>query len=156
MFMGLILAAGMWWMMQPMPNALPSATPSPEVRYAPWGIACGLALTVISAAVLIRRYLLVRRILSEGSLIRGTVELAERFDTNARSNKGTIQTSTTYVYCVTIRYAVHGIEHTIRRKLPHSFGAYGIKQGGGVDLLVLDDLPRQALIREVYLGRTAT
>ena len=42
---GLVLAAGMWWMMQPVPNALPTEEPPPEVVYAPWVMLAGLGPT---------------------------------------------------------------------------------------------------------------
>jgi hypothetical protein len=152
MILGLMLAAGMWWMMQPVATAVPQAEPPMEALYGPWVITGGLVLAALAGIVLLRRYLLVKKILGHGANIKGTVEVADRFDTNMHSNTDTIQTTPTYAYYVTIRYAVHGVERKVRLKLPHSPGTYGIKQGGEVDLLALDWMPHKPLIRAVYLG----
>ena len=154
MIMGLMLAIGIWWVVKPMPNAVPTAELSTTALYAPWISAGVVVLAVFAGAVVVRRYLLVRKIHSHGVCIRGTVEAMDRHDTNMHSNTSRMETGATYVYYVTIRYAVHGIERTIRLRLPHSFGTYGIKEGGEVDLLVLEWMPQKPIIRAVYQERS--
>ncbi len=155
--LGLMLAAGMWWMTQPIPNAGPQGEMTPEVEYAPWVAAAGLALTAVAWGVLARRYILVRKILSQGTPIKGTAVVVDRYDTNSHSDSDTapMQFTPTYVYYVTLRYVVEGVERKVRLRLPYSPGTYGIKEEGEVELLVLAEAPRKPLIREVYLGGIA-
>lgn len=154
MILGLMLAAGIWWVVQPPPNAAPSEELMMTTKYAPWISAGGVALAAIAGAVLILRYRLVRKILSRGVAVKGIVEVSDRHDTNMHSNSSTdtMQTAPTYVYYVTIRYAMHGRERKVRLRLPFSPGTYGIKQDGEIDLLALDEAPDKPLIRAVYLN----
>lgn len=153
MVAGVILAAGIWWVAQPVPNALPAAEPSPEVVYGPWVCAGGLVFSALAGIVLIRRYLLVKEILSHGTVVKGAVEDIDYYVTTRR-NSNSSQTTTTRSYHVTLRYDVRGFDQKIRIKLLHSPSTYGIKKDGEVDLLVLDSAPHKPLIRAVYLGRT--
>ncbi len=152
--LGLMLAAGMWWMTRPIPNAGPQGEVTPEVEYAPWVAAAGLALTAVAWGVLARRYVLVRKILSQGTPIKGTAVVVDRYDMNSHSDSDTapMQFTPTYVYYVTLRYVVEGVERKVRLRLPYSPGTYGIKEEGEVELLVLAEAPRKPLIRAVYLG----
>jgi len=136
--LGLMLAAGMWWMTQPIPNAGPQGDMTPEVEYAPWVAAGGLALTAVAWGVLARRYVLVRKILSQGTPIKGTAVVVDRYDTNSHSDSDTapMQFTPTYVYYVTLRYVVEAVERKVRLRLPYSPGTYGIKEEGEVELLV--------------------
>ncbi|MFN0199350.1 MAG: hypothetical protein ACKVT0_21580 [Planctomycetaceae bacterium] len=156
MVSGLILAAGIWWMIQPVSNAVPPEEPPIEVIYGPWVCVGGIAIAALAGIVLLRRYLLVKEILRHGTTIQGTVEETDVYDTNMRGNTSTIQStrSRTYAYYVSIRYAVHGFDRTVRIKLFMSPSTYGMKKGGEVDLIVLDSVPHKPLIRAVYLGRT--
>lgn len=153
-FFGLIFAAGIWWMTRPVAGATPLAEQPPEVMYAPWVCAFGLVLAGLSAIVFVRRYLFIKAVLSRGSAIKGVVEEVEAHDTNMHSNTSshTMRTTPTYAYYVTLGYAVRGFEQKVRLKLPHSASTYGMKQGGEVDLIVLDSAPKKPLIREMYLG----
>jgi len=153
MIMGVVLAAGIWWMIQPVPNALPVAEPPPEVVYGPWVCAGGLVFSALAGIVLIRRYLLVKEILNHGTAVKGTVEDIDIYVTTRRDSNSS-QTSTTRSYYVTLRYDVRGFDQKISIKLLHSPSTYGIRKDGEVDLLVLDSAPHKPLIRAVYLGRT--
>jgi hypothetical protein len=117
----------------------------------------GLALTAVAWGVLARRYVLVRKILSQGTPIKGKAVVVDRYDTNSHSDSDTapMQFTPTYVYYVTLRYVVEGVERKVRLRLPYSPGTYGIKEEGEVELLVLAEAPRKPLIREVYLGGIA-
>jgi hypothetical protein len=157
MMLGLMLAAGIWWVIQPQPNAVPQTEPSVEVLYAPWISAGGGVLSILAGSYLVWRTLWVREVICHGSVVQGTAELTDVYDTNMRGSTSgstsTIRTRPTYVYYVTVRYDVRGGEHTVRVKLPFSPSTYGIKKGGKVDLLVLESAPHKPLIRAVYLGR---
>lgn len=150
---GLILAAGIWWMIQPVPNALPQAEPPPEVVYGPWVCVGGIVFSVLAGIVLIRRYVFVKEILSHGIDVKGTVEDVDVYVATHRVTDST-RTRTTRSYHVTFRYEVQGFEQKVRVKLFHSPGTYGLKKDGEVDLIVLESAPHRPLIRAVYLGRT--
>lgn len=149
---GLILAAGIWWMIQPVPNALPQPEPPPEVVYGPWVCVGGIVFSVLAGIVLIRRFLLVKEILSHGIAVKGTVEDVDVYVATHRET-GSSTTTTTRSYHVTFRYEVQGFEQKLRVKLFHSPGTYGLKKEGEVDLIVLESAPHKPLIRAVYLGR---
>lgn len=157
MMLGLMLAAGIWWVIQPQPNAVPQTEPSFEVLYAPWISAGGGVLAALAASVLVWRTLWVKNVICHGSEVRGIVERTDHHDTNMHSSTdsvtSTIRTKPTYVYYVTVRYDVRGDEQTVRIKLPDSPFTYGIRKGEEVDLLVLESAPHKPLIRAVYLGR---
>ncbi|MEY4484865.1 MAG: hypothetical protein RL693_2317 [Verrucomicrobiota bacterium] len=155
MILGLMLAIGIWWVIQPFPNQATPVEPSDTAIYAPWISAAGGVLALISGTILLRRYLLVRNILSHGVPIRGTAEKVERFDTNSESNTKhsnttTMQMTPTYVYYVSLRYTMRGLEHKVRLRLPHSPGTYRIKEGEAVELLALESAPHKPLIPAVY------
>lgn len=153
MISGLILAAGIWWVTQPVSTAVPPVEPPIEVIYGPWVCVGGVVFAALAGLVLMRRYLLVKEILCHGATIKGTVEEMDIYDTNMHSNTNRIQTTPTYAYYVSIRYDVRGFDRKVRFKLFHSPSTYGITKGGEVDLLVLDSAPHKPLIRVVYLGR---
>lgn len=150
---GLILAAGIWWMIQPVPNALPQAEPPPEVVYGPWVCVGGIVFSVLAGLVLIRRYQFVKEILTHGITVKGTVEDVDVYVATHRTT-GSSTTTTTRSYHVTLRYEVQGLERKLRVKLFHSPGTYGLKKEGEVDLIVLESAAHKPLIRAVYLGRT--
>lgn len=152
--MGGLLSAGVWWMAETAAPVVPPNEPPIEIVYGPWVAAAGIGLAVLAGIVLLRRYLLVKEILRHGVSITGIVETADRFDTNTHSDTGTLKTTPTYAYYVTVRYTVDGFEQKVRVKLPHSPGTYGLKQDGDADLLVLNSMPHKPLIRPLYLGRT--
>jgi len=155
--LGLMLAVGIWWVIEPQPNAAPQIEPSPEVLYAPWISAGGVVLAAVAGSYLVWRPLWLREVIRHGSVVTGTAETTDVYDTNMRGstsgNTNTIRTRPTYVYYVTVRYEVRGGEHTVRVKLPFSPFTYGIKKGGEVELMVLESAPHKPLVRAVYVGR---
>lgn len=150
---GLVLAAGIWWMLQPVPGALPHSEPPIEIVYGPRVAVGAIAMSILAGIVLARRYLLVKRILIKGEVIRGTVVSTNRYDTNSHGDSDTLRTTPTYVYYVTVRYEVHGIERKFRVKLPHSASTYGLRQGEETELFVLEGVSHKPLLRAVYLAR---
>jgi hypothetical protein len=151
--MGVMIAAGFWWASRPMPNAVPLPEPGFEAWFAPWMIAFGIVLAVVSGLLLLARYQRVRKILTEGSVVTGTAVEVDVFDTNQNSDSTTNRFSRTYAYYVTIRFECQGREREVRFKLLHSPSTYGIRKDGDVELLVLDQAPAKPLIRSVYTVR---
>ncbi len=151
---GIVVAAGFWWLGQPMPNAQPlpgssfEASISAKVPPIALGVA-GLALIVAAW-----RYLRVRRIFIEGEIILGTVDELKtdvwRSSANVDQSHGS-KSTTRRSHFATIRYAIRGIERTKRWKLFHSGDSYGLKKGGQAELMVLDSSSNKPLIRSVYL-----
>ncbi|MCB1091481.1 MAG: hypothetical protein KDL87_08115 [Verrucomicrobiae bacterium] len=151
---GLLIAVGIWWASRPMPNLPPPPEPSFESMYAPRIIVGGLVLSLIGGLFLLRRYLLVRKILTQGTPITGTAAVVDIFDTNQKSDSSTNKFSKTYAYYVTIRYEIHGTERKARFKLPHSPSTYGIRKDAEVALIVHDQAPKKPLIRALYVDQS--
>lgn len=151
---GIVVAAGFWWLGQPMPNAQPLAGNSFEASMA--AKVPPIALSVAALALLLAawRYLRVRKIFVEGEIILGTVEelKTETWQSSANVDQSHGAKSTTRrSYDVTIRYTIRGIERTLTQKLCHSGDTYGLKKGAQAELMVLDSSSGKPLIRAVYL-----
>lgn len=115
-----------------------------------------LAVAALALVAAVWRYARVRKVFTEGALIQGkVVELkTDIWETTAnRDQSRGINKETRRSYYITFLYKVLGTEHTVRQKLPHSGSTYGLKQGGEVDLMVLDSHPNKPFIRAVYLWR---
>lgn len=115
-----------------------------------------LAVAALALVVAVWRYFRVKKIFTEGALIRGTVvELkTDTWQTSANVDQSHgMKKRTERSYYATLRYTAQGAERTVRQKLPNSGFAFGLKQDGPVDLMVLDSIPDKPLIRAVYLGR---
>ena len=152
---GLVVAAGFWWLQQPVPNALPQAEPPIELVLAPWICLAGLVFAALAALVLIRRYLFVKEILCHGATVQGTLEEIDTYSTTSQSttSHGSRTTTRTYVYYISLRYAVHGIDQQVGFKLMHSPSTYGLAKDRPVELNVLDSKPNQPLIRALFKER---
>ncbi len=151
----LFAAAGIKWATQPV-EAVVKVENSPfEIWAAQWGPSVAVGIAAVAAVILIRRYLWVRKVLSDGIIIRATVE---DIDTYTRENSHSDTTpafdrSYTRTYVATIRYAWHGLEKKRRFRLPNSPSTYQIAKGGPVDLIALESDTDSPLIRIVYQGR---
>lgn len=151
---GVAVAAGFWWVGQPMPNAQPMPGASFEASIT--GKVPPIALAVAGLALLVAawRYLRVRKIFTEGEIILGTVEELKtetwQSSANVDQSHGS-KTTTRRSHYATIRYTIRGIERTKRWKLFHSGDSYGLKKGGQAELMVLDASSNKPLIRAVYL-----
>lgn len=153
---GIVVALGIWWASQPMPNADPSIDLSFELGMAKRVPPVALGISALALIVAAWRYLWVRKVFTEGLLIQGI--LAElRVDTwqtsaNMDQSHGK-RSSRRQSHYATLRYTVAGAERTVRQKLPSAAFTFGLKEGGPVDLMVLESSPEQPLIRAVYLRR---
>jgi len=151
---GIVVAAGFWWLGQPMPNAQPMAGKSFEASMSEKVPPIALAVAGLALLMAVWRYLRVRRIFTEGEIILGTVEelKTETWQSSANVNQSYgSKTTTRRSHYATIRYAIRGIERTKRWKLFHSGDSYGLKKGGQAELMVLDASSDKPLIRAVYL-----
>lgn len=151
--LGLMVVIGIWWAFQPATPVVSKEDAAFDAAFARYAQAGGAVLALVAGAIWIRRYLLVKKILTRGAIVPATVEEVDVFDTNRHSDSSRIRTTPTYAYYATVRYSMHGRERTARFKLLHSPSTYGLKKGGETDLMVLDAAPGTPLIRSVYLGR---
>ncbi len=149
---GVMVAAGMWWISQPQPNAVvtPSAAEQAfEAQAIQWAAIGGLVMSAISALVLAWRFARVKKILASGITVKGTVEElgSVAFRKNSRSTSKPTYRHTRFV---NLRYAIHGAEQQVRLWLPNTGFSYGLVEGREIDLLVLETAPRKPLIRAMY------
>jgi hypothetical protein len=153
---GILISVGIQWASQPMPNA-PADVPenvSSQLALTPYITLGGGVLSVIGLCFLIRRYLLVKKILTHGETVKG---LVESLDVHLHENDSntTSPSTRTYrrFYHATIRYPWRGEEKKVRLRLPGSGFTYGLVKGRETDLLVLNSAPKKPLIRSVYFGK---
>lgn len=151
---GIVVAAGFWWLGQPMPNAQPLAGNTFEATVAAKVPPIALGVAGLALFVAVWRYLRVRKIFVEGEIIHGTVEELKtetwQSSANVDQSHGSKSTTRRSNYA-TIRYQIRGIERTSQWKLCHSGDTYGLKKGGQAELMMLDGSSGKPLIRAVYL-----
>lgn len=151
---GIVVAAGFWWLGQPMTNAQPLAGNTFEATVAAKVPPIALGVAGLALFVAVWRYLRVRKIFVEGEIIHGTVEELKtetwQSSANVDQSHGSKSTTRRSNYA-TIRYQIRGIERTSRWKLCHSGDTYGLKKGGQAELMMLDGSSGKPLIRAVYL-----
>lgn len=151
----LFAAVGFKWVSQPV-NSVVKVENSPlEIWVLQWGPTVAVVVAATAALVLVRRYLWVKQVLSNGTTISGTVEDIDLYEREASHSDTTpaFQRSIIRTYVVNIRYAWNGVDKQARFKLPLSPSTYKIAKGGKVDLLVHESAPDKPLISIVYLGR---
>jgi hypothetical protein len=153
----LFAAAGIKWATQPMPNAIPIEKSPFDIWIADLGPMVALIVATLAFLILIRRYLLVRKILSQGTPIKGTVVEVDMYEREAprSETRSAFDVAKIRSYYTTIRYNCRGADRQIRLKLPFSPSTYKIAKDNEVDLILLDSAPKSPLIREMYLGGIA-
>lgn len=152
----MMVAAGFWWLGRPMPNVPPSVDLTFDRAMAERIPPVALAVGVLASLIAAWRWLRIRKVFTEGVLVQGKVveTKTDVWETTAnRDQSHGINKETRRSYYITFSYKMLGAEHTVRQKLPHSASTYGLKQGGEVDLMVLDSRPHKPFIRAVYLWR---
>lgn len=150
---GVIVAAGMYWVSQPVPGPPPPIDNSFDIALAKLGSLGGLAMSGVALLLLIFRWTRVRRILSEGTLIKGLVEDLDVVETTSTSNSVSGTRHTRRSYYAILRYTALQEERTVRLKLPNSGFTYGLVKGQETDLMVHDSTPNHPLICSIYLNR---
>ena len=149
---GVVGAAGIVWATQPSKSPPPGVDLSFERAANRWAPVAGVVVSTLGAAVLVRRYLWVKKILSQGITIKGLVADLEVFSSTPSGNSNSSRKRTPRrAYYATLRYAVHGVEQEVCLRLPNSGFTYGLVKGQETDLVVLDYAPKKPLIRSVYL-----
>ena len=151
----LFVAAGIKWATQPVASVVKVENSPLEIWVAVWGPTVALVVAALGLIFLVRRYLWVKKVLSEGDVIKGTVQEVDIYSREAShsSNAPAFQRSMIRTYYATICYTWQGVDKKVRFKLPNSPGTYGIAKNGDVDLLALESAPGKPLIRQLYLGR---
>lgn len=150
----LVVAAGFVWLKPPNPPP-PGVDLSFEIEMSKWVPVGALTIAAIAALVLLWRYLWVRKVLTEGTTIKGKVENVDVYEREASHSDTTpaFQRPVVRSYWVIIRYTWKNEEKTVSIKLPNSPSVYGTFKGHDIDLIVHDSSPGRPLIRSVYLGR---
>jgi len=150
----IVVAIGFVWVRQPMPNADPTLDFTFEKSVEKWAPPIALGVAAIAALVAVRRYFVVTRILRQGAIVKGLVQdlIVHSWRERSSSSKAVVANNR-HAYYAVIAYAVHGVDKTIRLKLPNSGTTFGLVKGRETDLSVLDWAPGKPLIRAVYLGR---
>ena len=151
-----MVAAGFWWFGRPMPNVPPSVDLTFEHAMAERIPPVALGAAALALIVAVWRWQRVRKIFTEGAVVKGTVvELkTDTWQTSANVDQSHgMKKETRRSHYITFRYTVRGEERTLRRQMPNSGFTFGLKQDGPVDLMVHDSMPDKPLIRAVYLGR---
>lgn len=156
---GLFVAALTWWFTRSMPNAGPTVTVGPEAALFAQAPPYALGVAALALIIAAWRYLWVRSVFTRGETVTGTVvelvtdvwESTANRDQSHGTNKITNRS-----HFATIRYDLGGDERTVRLRLPHSAANYGMKQGGPVDLQILESAPGKPFVRAVYLERVRT
>lgn len=152
--MGLLLAVGIQWASQPVSPAQPPVAPSVEAALADKVSLGALVLAALALIVLLRRYLWVRKVLSQGDIVKGTVEEIDVYSRRTDNHtQTTFKPTYTHSYYVTVRFGMLAMEKKVRLKLPHSAFTYGMVKDGETDLIVHESAPEKPLLHAVYLGR---
>jgi hypothetical protein len=151
---GVIVALGMYWVSQPVAPEPPPIDNSFDIEVAKVASLGGLAMSGVALLLLIFRWLRVRKILSEGTLIKGLVEDLHVVETSSTRSDSVSRTRYTRRSCYAVlRYVALQEERTVRLKLPNSGFVYGLVKGQETDLMVHDSTPKQPLICSIYLKR---
>jgi hypothetical protein len=151
---GLLVVGGIQWASQPVPGAPKNDSMPFGVPEADFISMIGLGLSAVGALVLVWRFLRLRKILGQGTLITGKVEEVETSEFEVHNSSSTPnQRSYRRVYHVIVRYTAKGEERRARFKLPNSPSVYKLFKDHDVELSVLDSAPNNPLIRIIYLGR---
>lgn len=150
----LVAAAGFYWISQPVPSAVKVENSPLEEWVMQWGPAVALTVAALALLILVRRHAWLKKILTQGTPIKGTVEDVTIYEREAPKSENSPAFKTTKIrtYYTVIRYAWKGVENQVRFKLPFSPSTYQITKGGEVDLLILESNPKKPVIRKVYLG----
>ena len=148
----LIVAIGVRWATQPVPNALVTANTAFDAELGKWVPVGALVVAGLALVLLVRRYLLVKKTFTQGTAIKGLVEDIEVYsreqDTDRSPGQGRSYART---YWVNLVYTFGGMERRVRVRMPNSGFTFGLMKGGETDLVVLQSRPDKPLIRSVYL-----
>ena len=145
------------WATQPVPTAVKIEKSPFDIWLAAYGPTVALVASVLASIIAVHRYLWVKRVLTEGSIIQGTVEELDVYEREASHSDTTpaFQRSTIRTYYATIRYQWQGGTRQVRCWLPLSGSNYKIFKGKETDLILLDSSPKKPLLRALYFPEFA-
>ena len=128
-----------------------------DIWFATFGSPVALAVAALALIVLVRRYVWVKRVLTTGTIIQGTVEELDTYEREANYHDTTpaFQRPKIRTYYATIRYQWQGVTHDARFWLPLSGSNYKIFKGKETDLIILDSSSNKPLLRPLYLQEFA-
>lgn len=153
---GFMLMVAVGFLLVTPPNPPPPGVDlSFEIAMSKWVPVGAFTVAAVAALILLRRYLWVKKVLTEGTTIKGKVEDMEVYEREANHSDTTpaFQRPTIRSYYAVIRYTWKGEDKKVSLKLPNSPSVYGTFKGHEVDLIILDSAPNKPLIRNIYLGR---
>lgn len=149
-----VVAVGVRWATEPSRAAVTPVDLSMEKALGDWIPPIALTLAALGPVIAVSRYRWVKKVFTEGITVKATVEDLEVYSWSPGTIEGSsVKKASRHAYYVKLRYAVHGVERTIERKLPNSGYTYGLVKGQETELMVLDSSPDRPLIRSVYLGK---
>jgi hypothetical protein len=145
------------WATQPVPSAVDIVKSPFDIWMAELGPPVALVVAVLALIVTVRRYFWVRKIISEGTIIQGTVEDLDIYEREASHSDTTpaFERPKIRTYYATIRFNWRGADHQVRYWLPYGASTYKIFKGKETDLILLDSAPKKALLRSLYLEEFA-
>lgn len=151
----LFVAAGMYWVTRPVPNAIVTENTAFDAEVGKMVPPIAIAVAGGALALLILRYLVVKKTFTQGATIKGLVEDIEVYsrerDTDRNPGQGRSYVRT---YWATLVYTFGGKERRVKLKLSNSGFVFGLAKGQETDLVVLESRPDKPLIRSVYLKRS--
>jgi hypothetical protein len=150
---GLVLAAGMMWLSPSIAAAPASADRDFDMSLTHYATLAASGMIFLGLILLVRRYLLVKRILTQGNIIPAMVDDLEAVEVRQEVEDSPISRTVGHSYYAWIRYTYQGEERTVRLRLPSSGFVFGLAKNHETQVLLLDSKPSKPLIRSVYLGR---
>ncbi len=152
---GVLVAVGMYWVSQPVSSPPPPIDNSFDVAMAKLASLGGIVMSGLALLILLWRWMRVRKILTEGTVIKGLVEDIDVVVTAwTSSDSHTLKHKARRSYYAILRYTAQGEERKVRLKMPNSGFVYGLAKGQETDLMVHDSMPEKPLICSIYLGRS--
>jgi hypothetical protein len=152
---GVLVAVGMYWVSQPvssLPTPIDNSFDVAMMKVASLG---GIVMSGLALLILLWRWMRLRRILTEGIVIKGLVEDIDVVATRWRnSNSHSLKQQSRHSYFAILRYTAQGEERKVRLKMPSSGFVYGLAKGQETDLMIHDSMPDKPLICSIYLRRS--
>lgn len=140
------------WATQPMPNAVPIEKSPFEIWLPVMGPSIALVVAALALLIFLRRHSWIKRVLSEGRIIQGTVEKLDTYERESSHSDTTpaFQRGKTRSYYATVSYLWQGQSRKVRFSLPLSASNYKIFKGKETELVLLDSAPKKPLLRALY------
>ncbi len=150
---GMLVAVGVWWVSQDL-GAAPPLGATPEAEWSGVVVFGALGFAAFAATVLFLRFQSIRKILREGTVIKGKIEGLTAFARETdRDTHTTGKRHYSYTHYADVAYTFEGKNYQVRLRLPNSGFTFDLANGQSTDLSVLASSPNKPFLRAVYLGR---